>query len=483
MHRRPNVVVVLVDQLRSHALGFAGDPNVRTPNLDRMAREGVVFTGACSSFPACVPFRFSLMTGEYAHSRNVPGLAYRLSPAERTLGEAVGALGHATAYIGKWHLYSSYGVTGGLTLSQANRTPIPRTHRRGFDHWRGFELRNDFYDTWYFADDETEPRRVEGYQTDGLFDLAIDYVERRRPSERPFFLVLSIEAPHPPFMAPDAALDRVLARGPIRHRPNVDVRAIRFFPPEWYEKTNRAGAIDPADPQSVHRVFDANMAAYYAMVETIDDNMARLDAALQRAGVAEDTVTVFLSDHGELGGSHGFLGKAEPYEESIGIPLIVHSRGRDRVARGLRIDTPVGTEDLFFTLVGLAGGNEPAPSPRLDFAPAVRGSAPVPERDGVLLEFVAEYRPSRSYHDRTWRGIRTRRHKYTVIGDRTGATPWQLFDLAADPFEMRNLVADPKAAVVARDLHGRLARLLDESDDDYALSPAFGHPARSAVAI
>ena len=121
----PNVIVVLVDQLRRDALGFAGDPNIRTPNLDRLAASGVRFDNANSTYPACVPFRFSLLTGEYAHSRNIPGLGYRMSPAERTLGEAIAEIGHTTAYIGKWHLYSLYGVVGGMTLSQACRTPIP----------------------------------------------------------------------------------------------------------------------------------------------------------------------------------------------------------------------------------------------------------------------------------------------------------------------------------------------------------------------
>jgi len=478
---RPNLIVVLADQLRRHALGSEGDSNLRTPHLDRMAREGVAFTGASSSYPACVPFRFSLLTGEYAHSRNVPALGYRLSPAERTLGEAIGELGYATAYVGKWHLYSAYGVTGGLTLSQANRTPIPRSHRRGFDHWRGFELRNHFYDTWYFADDDPVPQRVEGYQTDGLFALAFRYLERERPPGRPFFLVLSIEAPHPPFMAPAPYVERLARRGPLVLRPNVDPGGITFFPPEWHEASNPGGRVDPADPESVRRVFTANMQAYYAMIEAIDDAMGRLAEVLRGAGLAESTIVLFLADHGELGGSHGLLGKGEPYEESIAIPLLAHSAGRDLVAGGRRLDVPVGTEDLFATLCGLAGAPVPPRGPRLDLAPVIRGTAAPPARDGVLLEFVAEVRAARGYHDRTWRGIRTRRHKYTVLGDRAGARPWQLFDLAEDPFEQRNLVADPACAGVAHDLHARLAALLDETEDDYALAPAFGHPARAAV--
>ncbi len=480
--KQPNIVVVLVDQMRRDAMSCAGDPNVRTPNLDRMARNGVRFTSACSTFPACVPFRFSMLTGEYAHSRNVPALGFRLSPAERTLGDAMKAEGYATAYIGKWHLYSAYGVSGGLNLSQACRTPIPASHRRGFDHWRGFELRNEFYDTYYFADDETQPRRLEGHQTDGLFSLALDYLEKDRSRDRPFFLMLSVEAPHPPFMASLESLERVRQRGPMVQRPNVDLDAIRFFPPEWHEENGPAGKVDPNDPASVKRVAEANMMAYYAMIEMIDDNMGRLSATLDREGLADDTIVVFLSDHGELGGSHGMLGKAEPWEESIGIPLIVSGPDEYVARKGSTATVPVNTEDLFPTLVGLAGGAAGGGLTGMDMAPLVRGEIDKPQRDGVLLEFVTETRANRGYYDETWRGIRTERYKYTVIGSRSGARPWQLFDLETDPFEMENLVDREDCAGLARQLHEQLAELLETTGDDFALGEAFGLKARNAVA-
>lgn len=479
---KPNIIVVLVDQMRRDAMSCAGDPNVRTPNLDRMAENGVRFISACSTFPACVPFRFSMITGEYAHSRNVPALGFRLSPAERTIGDAFKAEGYATAYIGKWHLYSAYGVSGGLGLSQANRTPIPQSHRRGFDHWRGFELRNDFYDTCYFADNETEPRRLSGHQTDGLFTLALDYLESGSARKAPFFMMLSVEAPHPPFMATAESLRRVRERGPLERRPNIDLDAVRFFPPEWYEETGPAGKVDPGDPDSVRRVADANELAYYAMIEMIDDNMGRLTSTLEEAGLADNTIVLFLSDHGELSGSHGLLGKAEPWEESVGIPLIVSGPDRYIAGKGRVASVPVNTEDLFPTLVGLAGGVTGGGLTGMDLSPFIRGESEEPVRDGVLLEFVTETRSNRAYYDETWRGIRTDRHKYTVIGSRSGARPWQLFDLNEDPYELDNLVDRPEHAALAGEMHRRLAGLLDRTGDDYALAPAFGHPARNAVA-
>ncbi|MCG6901919.1 MAG: sulfatase-like hydrolase/transferase [Rhodobacter sp.] len=475
--RRPNIVVVLADQMRRDALSCAGDANLRTPHIDALAARGIRFTAANSTFPACVPFRFSMLTGQYAHSRNVPALGYRLSPAERTLGEAIAAQGYATAYIGKWHLYSAYGVSGGLSLSQAARTPVPASHRRGFDYWRGFELRNDFYDSWIFSDDSPMPERLEGHQTDALFRKVFRYLEQDRPTDRPFFLMLSVEAPHPPFMATPEHLARVRARGPWRGRPNTDVAGIEFFPPEWHDPTGPAGAIDASDPASVARVFEANMQAYCAMIEQIDDNMGLLDACLSGAGLRDETIVVFLSDHGELAGSHGQLGKAQPWEESVGVPFVVAGPG---VVQGRQSELPVGTEDLYPTFLGLAGGVD-AGLPGENLAPLLRGG-PEPARDGVLLEFVTETRAGRGYYDETWRGIRTRRHKYTVLGNRGGARPWQLFNLQSDPFELVNLVDDADSAPMAANLHRQLAGLLVASGDDYALGPAFGVPGQNCVA-
>lgn len=474
----PNIIFILVDQMRRDALSLARDANVRTPHLDALAESGVHFTAASATFPACVPSRFSLLTGHYAHSRNVPALGYRLSPSEFTLGEAMKASGYATAYVGKWHLYSAYGVSGGLTLSQAARTPIPATHRKGFDVWRGFELRNDFYDSYIFHDDETAPRKLQGHQTDALFEIAGDCI-RERDRTKPLFLTISVEAPHPPFVATADHLARRKARGGLVHRPNTDIHGIRFFPPEWYEPDSPAGAVDPADPMSVERVFEENMLAYYAMIEQIDDQVGNLVRLLERERMSDETVIVFMSDHGELGGSHGLLGKAEPWEESVGIPFIVSGAG---IPGGRNSGLPICTEDVFPTLVGLGNGDAPSGLPGLDLSGVLRGEEGEPERDGVLLEFVTETRSNRAYYDETWRGIRTRTHKYTVIGDRSGARPWQLFDLEADPYEQRNLLDDGGSERLAADLHTRLSNLLAQAGDDYALAPAFGRPGRCCVA-
>ncbi|WP_116597188.1 sulfatase-like hydrolase/transferase [Primorskyibacter marinus] len=462
----PNIVVVLVDQLRRDALGFYGDSNLRTPVIDRMAAEGLVFDAMSSTFPACVPFRFSFLTGEYAHSRMVPALGYRMSPAERTLGEAMQDCGYHTGYLGKWHLYSLYGIVGGQSLQEANRTPIPASHRRGFADWQGFELRNDFYDTHLFEGEADQSVPLEGYQTDALFQRARDWLSV--PRDDPSFLILSVEAPHPPFTAPEEAIRRVASRGGYARRPNVDVQAIRTFPPEWQKMAKDGSTLDAVRGAERDAIFVANMQIYYAMIEEIDRNMGTLLKTVQEMPSDRETIVVFLSDHGELGGSHGMLGKGEPFEESIGVPFVLWSTDAGLVPPGRHSDIPLCTEDLFPTVVGLGGGASPN-LPGLDVSGFVTGQGALPDRDGVLLEFTAELRPNRRYHDETWRGIRTRDTKYTVLGNATnGVRPWMLHDLATDPFEQRNLIEQDPERV--RDMHQKLIRLLAEAGDDYPIT-------------
>jgi arylsulfatase A-like enzyme len=454
--RRPNVLLVISDQLRRSALGCYGDPNVSTPNIDGLARDGACFTAASSTYPVCVPFRFSLMTGEYAHTRFIPSIEWRMSPAERTLADEFNEAGYNTALFGKWHLYGGFGHLPGHTVVKTSRTPVPRMFQGRWERFAGFDICNDPYDTYYFNEDDPTPHKIDGFQTDGLFDLALDYLRQPERQQAPFAAVLSVEPPHPLFTAPPRYLDRWLGRE-LKLRDNVQLD----------KEYNQRG------PHSRDLLDDLRV--YYAMVENLDDNIGRLMAVLAETGLAGDTVVALTADHGELLGSHGLLAKQRPYEESAGVPLIV-SGPAPRFRPGLRIDDPVCTEDLFPTLLGLAGITPRDAKPGLDLSPLLRGERTGLDRDGVLLEFVAELREHMPFHEETWRGLRTRRYKYTVLGDAHGGKPWQFFDLQDDPYEMHNLVADPRYAEDVRRHHAGLRERLAATHDHYVLSPAFGCP-------
>ncbi len=452
--KRPNLLIVLCDQLCRQALGCYGDPNAASPQIDRFAAEGTRFTQASSTYPICVPFRFTLQTGQYAHSRRVPGIDFRMSPAERTLADEFNDAGYDTAYIGKWHLWGGMGPW-------AMKRPVPREHQGRWRKWMGFEFRNDFFDTVYFEDDDPTPRALSGYQTDGLFDLAIDHLSRRGDAARPFCAVLSVEAPHPPMEAPPALEQKWLA-AELRLPPNFMV------PPEYPVP---GSLLNPADMEAILR----RRKIYYAMIENLDQNMGKLRNALRDTGLDRNTIVVFLSDHGEMGGCHALFNKQHPFEESIGVPLIVWGP-HCGIPAGRAVGEPLSAEDLFPTLCGLGGLTPRDPLPGLDATPLIRAQRDRLDRPGVMLEFVRENRPSMPFYREPYRGFRSRRYKYTLkFADQAGLQPWQFFDLETDPGELVNLIDDPASARLIAEHHGWLRQLMIETGDDEWLAPAFGH--------
>ncbi len=446
MSKQPNILILLSDQLRRHALACYGDPDARTPNIDQLAADGVRFNNACSTYPVCVPFRFTLMTGEYAHTRHIPAIEWCMSPKERTIADELNEGGYQTVYIGKWHLDGGHGRTG--SARQIGLTPVKPVNQGRWRKWLGFELRNDPFDTYYFEDADPTPKKIEGYQTDGLFQLGMNYLDNEYDGSKPFCMVISVEPPHSPFVAP-ADLQTAWEARDITLPPN-------FNP--------------PADKQEQY-ILDRKR--YNAMVENLDINVGRIREFLEQRNLADNTIVLFFSDHGEFNGSHGLTGKQWPNEESVGIPLMVYDP-RSESGKGGIINDPVATEDLFPTILGLAGLRPQNKVPGMDLAPLVRGEVSTLDRDGVMLEFVAEHRPAYPFSDAAWRSFRTERYKYNVKGNKLGAEPWQFFDLVNDPCEMNNLIDHPDyQAEIARH-HRRLEEIIAGSDDHFVLLPAYG---------
>ena len=210
-----------------------------------------------------------------------------------------------------------------------------------------------------------------------------------------------------------------------------------------------------------NRLLDAQV-GYYAQIDNLDNNMGRLLDCLERAGLLENTVLMFFSDHGEFLGSHGLRSKQGPREESINIPLIVYD-ARNRSRSGVCLDDPVCTEDIYPTTLSLAGLPIPGTKPGLDLRPYVAGEMQGLPRTGVYLELVEEHRPQVRFYYQAWRGIRTDRFKYTTLD----GEPWHLFDLTNDPYEMHNLVDDPPHSQVRQELDRALRRMVKESQDSY----------------
>ncbi len=460
--KHPNVIVILADQLRRDALGCYGDRAVRTPQIDRLATQGVRFTHACSSNPVCVPFRFSLMTGECSHSRLVPAILWRMSPREHTLADEFNEAGRHTVYVGKWHLY------GGLGPGYFKRH-VPRSHQGRWAEWYGFEFRNHYSDNVCFFNDDPRPIELPGFQTDAVFDLAQKRIHAR-PKDKAFAMVISVEAPHPPFEPSEPYASRWKDREiPL---------PLNFMEP-GYVDPDAKGWSAPLKESDREQVL-ADRRAYYAMTENLDDNVARLMATLEAEGIAQETIIVFTADHGEMGGSHCLREKQYPYEESVGVPLIVWGPGAG-VPNGTTFQTPTCTEDLFPTLLGLADVGVPEGLPGEDLSGLIFGEHPAPDRPGVMLEFVHELRPNVAFHGKAYRGFRSQRYKYVVAGPEAGGLkPTLFFDLRADPCELHNLIDDPRHTETIKQHHGWLLERMKETEDSVFVAAAHGHPAANA---
>lgn len=456
-HRTKNIVFVFSDQHRWCSTGFGGSRQVRTPYMDRMAEEGVVFDLAVSNIPVCTPWRAAFLTGQYPLTTGMFMNDVRLPTDRPTLGTVLRAAGYDTAYIGKWHLDGP--SRGGFT------PPGPR--RLGFDFWAVGNCTHDYMNSLYYRDSDA-PLYWNGYDAEAQTSLAIEYLRargrgwsqdrsqaRRRDHKRdqPFALVLSWGPPHNPY---DAVPGRYLDR----------------YPPEEVEV--RPNCPDPARE---------DLAGYYAHITALDDQLARLGGALEDQGLMDETVFVYTSDHGDMLGSQGRQRKQHPWDESIRVPFVMrcpdHADQADQARAGLRIGTPFNVVDIMPTLLGLTGVPVPVTCEGRDHAPAVRGET----FKGNEAAYIMSIAPFSEYRGQPWRGIRTAGHTYVRNLD----GPWLLYDNREDPCQLSNLAGRVEHADLQRRLDDQLQLEMDRRGD--ALLPAghylerFGYEVNEAGAV
>ena len=405
--------------MRSHDMGCSGNREVRTPHLDALASEGVRFSNAVSTCPICTPYRAALLTGRYPLSNGMMLNDVRLPVTETSIAHVLGGAGYATAYLGKWHLDGPY--RGGFT------PPGPR--RQGFDYWAAANCTHDYMHSFYYRDDPA-PIPIAGYDADFFTDLTIDYM-REGSRDQPFALFLSWGPPHCPYTE---------------------------MPPEYL--TYDPASLTPR-PNSTRPQLE-RLAGYYAHITALDRNVGRLRAALSDLGLAEDTLFIFTSDHGDMLGSHGCNYKQRPWEESVSVPFLAHLPGV--CPPGEVSDTLLNVPDLMPTMLSLAGVECPHTVEGYDLSPAFRGEAGFEPASAFIsnpcpfLESIPE-----------WRGVRTKTHTYA----RTLAGPWLLYDNVADPYQLRNLVDEADAAPLRSELEAELGRWLEQLGDEFLPREAY----------
>jgi len=398
--KRPNIVFVFADQMRAHAMGCMGNKQVITPHLDKLASEGLLVTNGISAQPVCSPYRAQLLTGRYGHSTGVIHNDIRLPDSEVVISELMKKQGYSTGYIGKWH------------LSGNRKNPVDAKSRRGWDFWAVRNCSHAHSSPEYWLNDAKEPIRVPGWEPDVQTDLAVEFIKKNK--QAPFCLFLSFGPPHNPYRAPSKYVE--MYKGKIlKTRPNVP------------EKNTES------------------LLQYYAMTTSLDSCMGRINDALDNAGISKDTIVVFTSDHGDMLGSQGHSLKQRPWEESINIPLIL--RYPRRVKAEQRRDWIVSSVDVMPTLLGLCDIPIPSQLQGLDYSATFVGKSDT-ERDAAFLFNVH----NGGGPGTDWRGIRTKEWTYAhhFSGD------WVMYDLKNDPYQLKNLVDDPKFAAKKKELHKQL---------------------------
>ena len=405
-----NILFLFADQMHAFAMGCMGNPEIHTPNLDCMADEGVLFRNTYSNAPVCTPFRATLVTGRYGTQTDTLKNGSYFPQETRTVATALNNGGYRTGWVGKWHL----GGTGNAW--------IPPNLRAGFSEFIGYQCYNDFLHSVKFYDEEGKEYWYDKHRTEATTDIAIERLEGMKKG--PFALFVSYQNPHYPEQ-PSYEYDQMYKGISLTRRPNcqsVDPYTPTYSPPSPKPKEN--------DP--LYQKYGNNLGEYhrqyYAMVSQLDANVGRIRQALDRLGLANNTVVIFTSDHGDMQGSHGLTNKGTFWEESSRIPLIVYVPNG---AQGLISEDLVSGVDFFPTCLDYAG-LPPEPSVEGDsFAPQTRGVHQVLERP-IFSEM------------RQW--CMVRKDNLKLVATKKPLETTHLFDLGVDEYEMNNLIGHPNYA-------------------------------------
>jgi arylsulfatase A-like enzyme len=336
---------------------------------------------------------------------------------------------------------------------------VPKERRQGFDYWAVHNCSHDYMDSFYCTD-TPEEIRFKGYDALGQTDLAIDYIMNNK--DKPFCLFMSWGPPHDPYNKVPGEYKQRIPMEEIELRENVSERAIvdhlmaRDKPSEQLkqQRKQRRTTVDNDEHLKKQKIQ-----GYYAHTAALDDCIGKIRDALRDAGLAEDTILVFSSDHGDMLGSHRMALKQMPYEESINIPFLVEYPRS--VPAGKRTDALITPIDVMPTLLSLAGLKCPKID-GMDFSDAARGAASDQRDAALIMKMLPGGGPYIINAVTPWRGVRTKRYTYANLFDHG---PWVLYDNLEDPYQLNNLIDKPEHAQLQASLEKRMRELMTEAGD------------------
>ncbi len=467
---RPNILFIMSDDHASHALSCYGSKVNETPQLDRIAKDGVRFANAFVTNSICTPSRATILTGKYSHINGVP-VFNRFDGSQQTVAKLLQAAGYHTGMIGKWHLGSD---------------------PTGFDRWIVLPGQGVYFDPVFLT--PTGQLTIAGHCTEITGNLGIEFLETR-PKDKPFFLMLHQKAPHRPW-EPDARNKALFASRSIPEpatflddyasRPaalpenqqtvayDLTRRDLKLEPPadlpagpkrqQWLG--TRPAEVEITDSDGIKKTlkgrplerwkYQRYMQDYLACVQGVDDSVGRVLDYLDKTGLAKNTVVIYTADNGFFLGDHGLFDKRFMYEPSLHVPLLVRGPG---IHTGAVSDRFTLNNDYAPTFLELAGLPVPADMQGRSLVPLLKGEAPADWRTSMYYRY---YHDPGDHNTRAHYGVRTATHKLICFWKKDA---WEFYDLTSDPDELKNLINDPAQAAKIAELKTELTRLQKEFGD------------------
>jgi arylsulfatase A-like enzyme len=448
---RPNILFIMSDDHASHAISAYGSKINQTPQIDRLAKEGMRFDNCFVTNSICTPSRAAILTGQYSHKNGVYTLADSMDVKKVHLAHHMRDAGYRTAMIGKWHL---------------------ATDPQGFDYWNILPGQGAYYDPVFIT---TEGRKQhKGYCTDIIADFTLDYL-KKRDKTKPFFVMCHHKAPHRAWQPapkykewlkdetvpePDNLYEDLTQRSQAAQRATLRVG-----------DDNNLNDLKQPKPEGLTGralrkwAYQLYIKDYLRCVRSVDDNVGRLLDYLDQEGLTQNTVVVYTSDQGFFLGDHGWFDKRFMYEETIRMPFLI--RYPKRIKKGSVNRDMVLNIDFAPTLLELAGRKAPPEMQGRSFAPMLAGKTPKDWRKTMYYRYWMHLGGGHTVTAHY--GVRSHTHKliyyYGQALGKKGAvdkpTPpeWELFDLVKDPREMKNVYGDPAYAKVTAELKKEMERL------------------------
>jgi arylsulfatase A-like enzyme len=460
---RPNILYIMADDHAANAISaYSGRIN-KTPNLDRLAQQGMRLDDCFCVNSICTPSRACILTGKYSHKNGVP-VFNRFDGSQPTLAKYLQAAGYHTGMIGKWHLGSD---------------------PTGFDSWMILPGQGVYHNPEFITPGGW--RRIPGYVTDIITDQSIDFL-KNRPKDKPFFLMCHHKAPHRPWDPDDkhfSLYDEGDIPEPAGLRDDYSTRTDAAHEARMTIRNNLNRRDLKADPPPglkgddlLKWKYQRFIKDYLRCVASIDDNVGRLLDFLDKEGLSENTVVIYTSDQGFFLGEHGWFDKRFMYEQSIRMPFLIRWPG---VVKPSSTQTAmVLNVDFAPTMMEIAGLKAPADMQGRSFVPLLKGEQPADWRKSWYYRYYDE--DLGEHNVRAHYGVRTQTHKLIYFWKKN---QWECYDLVHDPDELHNIYNDPAQAALVADLKKELYRLKKEvqDNDQFALhqpTTSSGGPPRPA---